>query len=570
MLWASLLFGAVTWSSAGASPQPEFVGAERCKLCHRQVYESWLATAHARPDLLPPDSDASCRSCHVTEAISGLLGVQCESCHGPGSAYSPAEVMIDRDKALLAGPRDPRRDRVPEVPRRRAAGTPGGLLHARERGRPFDDPSDDAAVSAPPSFVVPESARYECLRCGDSCRGWRIALGPGESDRIQALDWSGRAEELVGARVVRGRGKRAALAQRPDGSCVFLGDRQQCVIHEHFGAAAKPLVCRLYPFGFLPVGDRIAVDVSFACRAVANDHGPLVRERIPEWASLLGDSEPGPPSHRFSKKYVVEPALLWELEFRLVALLEDESRSLLERVRAVSEYVRLALTADPSTPAAAKLREVMAEALPRQLRERPLDAAMDDTQRAVFHHLLFLHLNPTPPELEPSSGRARKREVARRVEAADGYRSGVARPWLANEPLEVTFDDVAAVGPGCLLEKEGASRVSRFLVAKIVGQAFLREGERTLAFVKAVPRLLVFAPMVAWTARALAAARGSSAVGLEDVRDAIRRLDRSFGQVALSTLPSKQRKAWAFVLGETELATCAAAELLGGANGGGA
>ena len=37
------------------------------------------------------------------EAASGLLGVQCESCHGPGAAYSPAEVMIDREKALLAG-----------------------------------------------------------------------------------------------------------------------------------------------------------------------------------------------------------------------------------------------------------------------------------------------------------------------------------------------------------------------------------------------------------------------------------------------------------------------------------
>lgn len=103
MPWASLLLGAAAWSFAGASPERDFVGAESCKLCHRQVYQSWLGTGHARTDRLPPDSDASCGSCHATEAASGLVGVQCEACHGPGADYSPAEVMIDRDKAVLAG-----------------------------------------------------------------------------------------------------------------------------------------------------------------------------------------------------------------------------------------------------------------------------------------------------------------------------------------------------------------------------------------------------------------------------------------------------------------------------------
>lgn len=425
-------------------------------------------------------------------------------------------------------------------------------------------------MSVEPALVVPEGARYECLGCGDSCRGWRIALGPGEAERIQGLDWSGRVDELVGERVLQGRGAGAALSQRSDGTCVFLGERRQCVIHEHFGAAAKPLVCRLYPFGFLPVGDRIAVDVSYACRAVASDHGAPLDSRVPEWTRLLsetresGAAASAPRHHRFSKKYLVEPGLLWEIEFQLVALLEEEDLTLLDRVRAVSEFARLALTADPATPAAAALRRIMAKALPRQVQERPLEPAMDDTQRAVFHHWLFLHLNPTPPSVQESSGRARKRDVARRVEAANGYRSGAARPWLSNAPLDATFDEIAAVAPGCLLEANGASLVSRFLVAKVVGQRFLREAERTLSVVDAVPRLLVLVPMVAWTARALAAARESSMLEMDDVREAIRRLDRSYGQVALSSLPSRQRKAWSFVFTETELATCAGAELLGG------
>jgi hypothetical protein len=83
-----------------------YVGAERCKLCHRAVFESWTRTAHARAgDALAnvaTPGDERCLSCHAT-ARAEFRGVQCESCHGPGSDYSAPEVMIDPDKAEMAG-----------------------------------------------------------------------------------------------------------------------------------------------------------------------------------------------------------------------------------------------------------------------------------------------------------------------------------------------------------------------------------------------------------------------------------------------------------------------------------
>jgi len=93
----SFLAAAASSEGNGAS----YVGAERCKLCHRSVYESWEATPHSREEV-PLDAGDRCFSCHATEGRK-LPAVQCEACHGPGSDYSPPEVMIDPEKAAMAG-----------------------------------------------------------------------------------------------------------------------------------------------------------------------------------------------------------------------------------------------------------------------------------------------------------------------------------------------------------------------------------------------------------------------------------------------------------------------------------
>lgn len=426
-----------------------------------------------------------------------------------------------------------------------------------------------AETVSPPAFSFPDNLRFECTRCGDCCRGWRILLGPGELERLSALDWNGRVDRLVETKIVEGvsshRGSHNVLARRPDGACVFLGAENQCQIHEHFGGEAKPLVCRLFPFGFLPVGDRIAVDVSFACRSISAGIGAPVSDRVPEWSKLAFDVdlEQGQRLYRFSKKYHVQGGLLWELEHEILGLVSDSSMSMFERVRAVAEFMRLGTTSDPRTDAARTLRQVMAKGIPKQIRERPAEGGMDKTQRAIFFHLMFLLLNPTPPELYRASGKARQKEVARRVQAANGYKFGKARPWLENRELTESYASVDAVRPGYLLSDSGDRLFEQYLSAKILGQRFLREGEGELPFVEAVPRLLVLYPMLLWTAKALASERGAKDVIEDDARGALRLLDRSYGEVRLSELPTKQRKAWQFVFMETGLETAATIDMLG-------
>lgn len=422
------------------------------------------------------------------------------------------------------------------------------------------------------AITYPEKLHFTCSRCGDCCRQWNVLLGPSEAERLESLPWEGNDEDLKNVsphRPVPGdeSSGRRALARRDDGACVFLGALNQCRIHERFGEREKPLMCRLFPFGFLPMGDRVAVDVSFACRAVSEEKGEPLSARVSEWQRLLGEAPRGPDRHRFSKKYRIPGALLWELEHHLVEILSDDSLSLLDRIRSLLEFHRLTTTSDPGTDAARTLRRVMAEGISRQIRERPLEPGsdrMDKTGRAVFFHFLFLALNPTPAGFFELSGKSRAKQVRLRLQWADGYKFPDARPLVDNQESAATFGTIARVSAEYLARGGGASLLTRYLRAKIVGQRFRREAEEEIPFVEAVPRLALAAAMVGWTAKAMAAGRGASSVGDEDVRRALRLVDRSLGQIRLALLPPKQKKAWRFVLLETDLPVTANAEMLAG------
>jgi hypothetical protein len=57
------------------------IGADKCRICHKIQFASWVETAHARRT--PP--------------------LECESCHGPGSEYKAPAIMKDPEKAKAAG-----------------------------------------------------------------------------------------------------------------------------------------------------------------------------------------------------------------------------------------------------------------------------------------------------------------------------------------------------------------------------------------------------------------------------------------------------------------------------------
>ena len=83
---------------------PSYVGVEACRDCHEEAYDVWQRTPHGHAYRTLEDAsknfNLACVGCHVTgyrqpggsEVVQndGLRDVQCETCHGPGSAHVDA------------------------------------------------------------------------------------------------------------------------------------------------------------------------------------------------------------------------------------------------------------------------------------------------------------------------------------------------------------------------------------------------------------------------------------------------------------------------------------------------
>ena len=122
-----------------ADRHPVYVGVRVCTQCHAgkeagHQFSLWRASKHAEAYAClwspaakkiaklsgirqEPHEAGACLGCHATafdtegwerEPTFFLEdGVQCEACHGPGSEYMTAEVMRDRQKAMMNGLRMP-------------------------------------------------------------------------------------------------------------------------------------------------------------------------------------------------------------------------------------------------------------------------------------------------------------------------------------------------------------------------------------------------------------------------------------------------------------------------------
>jgi hypothetical protein len=108
-IWTVLGLAAVVLVSYSVAAQDHaYVGAEKCKMCHKQQFASWQTTTHAKATDEAKAStdrayDASCLQCHATNADEALPGVQCEACHGPGNDYKKMSIMKDREAAIANG-----------------------------------------------------------------------------------------------------------------------------------------------------------------------------------------------------------------------------------------------------------------------------------------------------------------------------------------------------------------------------------------------------------------------------------------------------------------------------------
>ena len=131
MLICAIIFAPIFFSFA----QPSYVGVKSCVMCHKsekqgQQKSIWENSQHSKAyeTLLTEKADQiakekgfetkaseteDCLKCHVSgyNVEASLLGknfkieqgVQCETCHGPGSDYKSKKIMKDTEQAVANG-----------------------------------------------------------------------------------------------------------------------------------------------------------------------------------------------------------------------------------------------------------------------------------------------------------------------------------------------------------------------------------------------------------------------------------------------------------------------------------
>jgi len=99
LLTGSLLAQEAAKKEAKETAAPEFVGAAKCKVCHKDQHAAWSETGHAAAFgklSAEEQKKPECVKCHITGTMTDgtvIQNVECEACHGPGSEYKSAKIM---------------------------------------------------------------------------------------------------------------------------------------------------------------------------------------------------------------------------------------------------------------------------------------------------------------------------------------------------------------------------------------------------------------------------------------------------------------------------------------------
>ncbi len=300
----------------------QYTGVIACARCHQAPrmgyqFSRWRLSRHARAYAVlgtsagyemasregitgNPQEQPACLRCHTTgtgEPASCFLegfdvadGVQCESCHGPGSAYQAEAIMRDPRGARQAG--------LQPVTEKTCS-----PCHENAHGRPFDYAADLKKIAHPkrPPEPVKQALgpRYKTpLNLALSPDGAELWAACEASDTVVIVDVGARR---VVAEIETG-GKPTDLAFSPDGTRAYVSNRLDDTVSVIDRAARR--VVATVPVGdephgvlldqagrFLYVLNTTADSISVIDTTTLKEHRRLPASRAP-WSLALS------PDHR--------------------------------------------------------------------------------------------------------------------------------------------------------------------------------------------------------------------------------------------------------------------------------
>jgi lysine-N-methylase len=390
-------------------------------------------------------------------------------------------------------------------------------------------------VSLPlPILVLPvREQRYSCHGCGNCCRDFTVQLRTADLEKLRAQQWEERLGEPI---TVEFRGT-TFLRQRPDGACMFLMDDGLCRIHKEFGFAEKPIACQLFPFVLVPDDERTAIGISFACQSVRETKGAELRSHLVE-VDRMSRSVPETrvATHR---AFLADALAAQDGELEALAAILDKylSRSdvvLRDRFDGLAWIAASLGSAKLASVRATRFREllvVLAAALPGELEHLPVERASPKQQR-LLRQAVYARLEDVQVHGAKTSGRVRT--VLRQLLQSRAFTRGkgsvppVARGLLADTGFDA-IERVATLSESPDRDEIDALFV-RYARATILGGRAWGAGYYAWPAVRGVQALVLNIACAAWTARALAAQRSKDAPGIDEVRDALGRVDRHAGR----------------------------------------
>lgn len=374
---------------------------------------------------------------------------------------------------------------------------------------------------------------WDCHGCSRCCREYEVVLSEEEYCRILDQDWT-NDPDLAGQNLVVRRGswgaRRRALAQRKDGACVFLSAEGRCKIHERFGAAAKPLACRLYPLMLIPAGRHWQVGLRFSCPSAARSQGrPLAAHRalLEDCATLLdsvhGQARTQAVAH-LQPGENVDWSQVRELVEACLEMITNGSVRLEYRVRRWLAFARLSRSARMQAIHGKRLSElahILSAAAASEIPPHPDDVPPPSwIGRVLFRQLLALYVRQ---DRGPGRGSAQRSRWAL-LRAAWRFARGTGPvPRVHAAVPERTFEQVEATRSD--LGPEQVDAIVRYYALKLESMQFFGATNFGLPFWEGLESLALTFPALLWLTRAL----GSQLPAQEAVTLALSIVDNNFG-----------------------------------------
>lgn len=379
---------------------------------------------------------------------------------------------------------------------------------------PHQDIKATAFMSLPVRHL-PVIQNWDCHVCGNCCKEYPVSITAEEKARIEGQKWDLDAE-LKSTPLFKAHGpfwrRSYQLNRYPDGSCVFLSKEGRCRIHEKFGAEAKPLPCRLYPFILLPAGDHWRVGLRFACPSAAASKGNRLSSHdifLKQAAILLETREN--IADRIRLKNIPPPKLQagqnldWPDAFRFVraieSILQKSSDRMERRIRKCLRFAALCREAKFDQVKGKKLDEFL-EILLGTL-DADVKAASSFSGPSWIGRILFRQVTALYARKDsgPNRGPASRSRISLLAAAARFSFGRGQVPRLHKLMSETTFADVELASSSLTPEME--VMLERYYLTKVGSLQFFGPGSFGMGFWEGLETLCLTFPAITWLMRTM-------------------------------------------------------------------